>query len=706
MVFVESKKERYNTLIHPGIGVTLLFLFLFFHPVKAQEENPFYKKAQMLIGDFSSFHVHPIENKESVAKEIMELFIKNIDPYGMVLKETDIEQLKLQAPLLLQQIASGKNDGLTRAHNLYKKALLSNDSILESISKKPLNFKEKDSVTFLSPGEKTEYSDNMQVQARRILKQVKIQCLRKALIAADSAALNEEQFNKKAESFAKNVIIRLRTDLKTKIEHSEADAQQAMLNAIAMRHDPHSDFFTYEQNKSFQQDLSAHVESFGLTFSETEKGETAVGYVSPGGPAWMSNEINEGDRLVAITLGTKKITVEENEAEDIQQLLENTDEKTVEVELKKKNGLSKKIQLIKRKMESDENFVKGYVLKGHKLNLGYIALPSFYTEMDDPGQPGCANDVAKEILKLENDSIAGLIIDLRNNGGGSMLEAMNLAGIFVDEGPLFIYKAKNKKPQLMKDMNRGTVFKKPIIVLINEFSASASELFSNVVKDYNLGLIVGQTSYGKGTAQIVLPLDTNVLYNKGKNNTKKMDYIKVTNALFYRLNCSTHQGIGVIPDITFPSAMKLYAHFRENNSPHFIRPDSIQKKVIYTPKQPFPIEALKQKSLSRQSTSLDFKNFKQKSDSLMNFFNTPGRIALNQKGFSQYIKQIERISHTAEDAEKVKKSSIQAKNNSFDKKLYEINSNLKEFNEGILESISSDLFINEAFMILKDMVNQ
>ena len=109
--------------------------------------------------------------------------------------------------------------------------------------------------------------------------------------------------------------------------------------------------------------------------------------------------------------------------------------------------------------------------------------------MEENSLPGCANDVAKEILKLENDTISGLILDLRNNGGGSVKEAMNLAGIFIDEGPLFIIKEKNKRPGLIKDINRGSVFKKPVLVLINETSASASELFANIVKDYNLGVV-------------------------------------------------------------------------------------------------------------------------------------------------------------------------------------------------------------------------
>jgi len=359
--------------------------------------------------------------------------------------------------------------------------------------------------------------------------------------------------------------------------------------------------------------------------------------------------------------------------------------------------------LIKQKTVSEENTIKGYILKNNSNNIGYISLPSFYTDMLDGDSPGCANDVAKEILKLEGDTIKGLIIDLRNNGGGSMSEAMNLAGIFIDEGPLFIYKEKNKKPHLYKDFNRGSIFHKPIVVLINETSASASELFCNIVKDYNLGLVVGQTSYGKGSAQVVIPLDTNAL--KSEESMKKAtDFIKVTHAMFYRLNCTSHQGIGVIPDVVLPG-IPGYANYKENKEHYFLSAETIVKNVVYQPRPPIDMATVQQNSKVRVDNSADFKKLKLSSDSLLLFMNNTQKIVLKYNEFKQYKKTTEQLYQSFVSASKARTNVVKCVDNTFDNKITNVNEQKKEFNSKIRESIEEDIFINESFFIMNDLIS-
>jgi len=318
--------------------------------------------------------------------------------------------------------------------------------------------------------------------------------------------------------------------------------------------------------------------------------------------------------------------------------------------------------------------------------------------------PGCANDVAKEILKLEGDSINGLIIDLRNNGGGSMLEAMNLAGIFVDEGPLFIYKEKNKKPYLQKDINRGSIFKKPLVLMVNEISASASELFANIVKDYNIGIVVGQTTYGKGTAQHVLPLDTNALRFKS-SMTSVSDFIKITNGKFYRLNCSTHQGTGVAPDVVLPDSPG-YGMYKESQEAFYIEPDVIVKNVVYTPNPAIDRASLQQKSAARIAASADFRHYKQSADSMLAFLNQPQRVVLKFAGFKVYKQSTDKLYKSYEHAVRSENHQVDCLNNTFDRKISEVNEQTKEFNTKVREAIEKDIFINEAFYILNDLKQQ
>ncbi|MGZ3921800.1 MAG: carboxy terminal-processing peptidase, partial [Bacteroidia bacterium] len=313
----------------------------------------------------------------------------------------------------------------------------------------------------------------------------------------------------------------------------------------------------------------------------------------------------------------------------------------------------------------------------------------------------CANDVAKEIVKLEHDTIKGLIIDLRNNGGGSMQEAMNLAGIFVDEGPLFILKEKDKKPFIVKDINRGSLFKKPLVVMINETSASASELFSNIVKDYNIGLIVGQTSYGKGTAQNIIPLDTNALLTREPTS----DFIKITNSKFYRLNCTTHQGNGVTPDVELP-ALPAYSIYKENKEKFHLASDTIVKKVVYTPNPPVNLNSIKEKSSQRVKASDDFKRFCLSADSVSMLLSATQKVALKYPDYKKYKSQTNTLFTSFENAAKSKDPAIDCVNNTFDKQLSEVNEITKEFNDRILESIKKDIFIAETFNIINDLIRQ
>lgn len=668
------------------------------------QTSPFYVKANMLTGTFGVYHIKPIPLNETTSMDVVNLFIANLDNNGSILKESDVIALKKGGNQLFAQCASKKDEYIEGAHAIYKKALTTYDSILDAIATKTLSFTEKDTITFIPISIATYYSANIKNHTKRIEKFIKSRSLDRVLNTDSYKELSEEEFIVKARVFSKTIIANLKKNVLELIKNSYSTVESTLLNAMALRYDPHSNFFTETQNKEFNRQLSSSMESFGLRFDEDEDGITIISFVEPGGSAWMSNEINEGDLFVSLKLGGVKYTNEEITANDLQSKIDNTDEKKMALVIRKKSGLTKEVKLIKHKIASDENTVKGYIVGSGGFNIGYLSLPSFYTDSEDQNLPGCANDVAKEILKLEGDSIKGLIIDLRNNGGGSMREAMNLAGIFVDEGALFIYKESNKKPTLMKDINRGSIFKRPIIVLINEASASASELFSNIVKDYNLGLVVGQTSYGKGTAQIVIPLDTNQMRSNLRSD-KSTDYIKLTHGKFYRVNCSTHQGTGVVPDIELPSTPG-YSIYKESKEFFYLPPDSVSKKVAYMPNPPIAVAALRALSEKRVKASSDFKRYVQCSDSVNRFAYSNIKIPLSVKMYKANKDETDKLFNSFENALKAKQNVIHSRNNTFDKKLNEVSETIMEFNNRVLQSIQNDPFINESFLIFKDLINQ
>ena len=676
-------------------------LFCFVQLSSFSQSGSFSSKAQKLIGTFSVFHFKPIPINETTSSETVDLFVKDLDNIGIVLKQSDINGLQFDKAQLFNQVNANSEVYFKNAQAIYTKALVTVDSLLTLLSTKKINFTENDTARSLELNAKTFYSPSIKYHLKRLERNIKSRSFDRVVNTDSYEKLTETEFNDKAAEFSKTIIANFQKNIKEMLVEANKTVETDLLNAIALRHDPHSNYFNQEQNKEFTKQLSAQVESFGFYLSEDDDGNIKVVYIEPGGSAWTSNEVNEGDLFISVRIAGNVVTNDGNTAEDIQDKIDKTNENKLELTLKKQNGQLKTVKLIKQKTASVDNTVKGYVLKNKSGNVGYISLPSFYTDMEQNTAPGCANDVAKEILKLEGDSITGLIIDLRNNGGGSMLEAMNLAGIFVDEGPLFIYKEKNKKPSLVKDINRGSIFKKPLVVMINETSASASELFSNIVKDYNLGLVVGQTSYGKGTAQNVYPLDTNVLRVRNGMATAT-DFIKVTQAKFYRLNNSTHQGTGVVPDVVLPSSPG-YSIYKESKEAFFLESDVVTKNVVYTPNPVISVAGIQQKSAERIQKSTDFKRYKQSSDSIVDFLNNPPKLVLKFKEFKKYQEYSETLHNSYEKAIQSTSNDIKCLNNTFDKKITEVNEQTKEFNEKVRESIEKDLFINEAFYIINDL---
>lgn len=701
-----TRKGIFFALLPEILKTSLLYLFVCcfaFINLRSQTRS-FSYKAQKLIGTFSVYHLRPIQLNETTAAETADLFISELDNRGTVLKQSDVALLQNGKAQLFSQIAGYNDAYFKQALSVYLKALNSVDSILTVLSGKSLNFTENDTAIFLPLASKATYSSGLKSHARRLEKNIKFRCYERVFNIDGSDKFSEAEFNAKAKDVSKTIIANFQKKIRKEISEAEKTVESTLLNAIALRHDPHSNYFNKEQNTEFSKQLSAKVESFGLYLDEDDDGNITVAYIEPGGAAWMSNEINEGDLFVSLRTDMNTYTNEGYTAADIQEKLDNGSDPKAILVLKKKNGQEKTIRLLKQKTGSLDNSVKGYVLKGASGKTGYISLPSFYTDMENATMPGCANDVAKEILKLEGDSINGLIIDLRNNGGGSMQEAMNLAGIFVDEGPLFIYKEKTKKPYLLKDINRGSIFKKPLVVMVNEISASASELFANIVKDYNIGIVVGQTTYGKGTAQNILPLDTNALRFKS-SMTSVSDFIKITNGKFYRLNCSTHQGTGVVPDITMPDSPG-YGMYKENKEAFYIEPDVIVKNVVYTPNPAIDKASLQQKSAARLASSSDFLRYKQSADSMLAFLNQPQKVILKFASFKAYKQSTDRLYKSYEHAVRSGSHSVECLNNTFDQKISEVNEQSREFNSKVRELIEKNIFINEAFYILNDLKQQ
>lgn len=478
---------------------------------------------------------------------------------------------------------------------------------------------------------------------------------------------------------------------------------QIYVNALVMRFDPHSMVLSAKFMKRFVSDLSSQTQSFGFAFNRDRSGDIVVERIIPGGPAWKSGVLSNGDKIQAVSSsGSAMIDLSGRSFNEVYDLINGKSNK-ITVKIKKKNGRIVTGKLVKQKMSGDNKIMTSYLLDGKK-KIGYIGLPAFYTDWDTPGQLGCANDVAREIIKLQRDKIDGLILDLRDNSGGSVSEALNLAGLFIDEGPMMITVNKQGETAVIKDPSRGTVYDGPLTVLINSQSASASELTAAILKDYNRALIAGSRSFGKASMQEVVPVKRSVLTNPGQVSLKQVDsdFLKLTVSILYSASGESFQKSGVVPHVEIPEISDPDSE-REDNQKYSIIPPKINKTAKIEKLDDFNAASLAKKSRSRISDSARFEAIRKINDDRKS--EAAQSCSLNADKFAADFK---RIIFTEGDLYKsvfAKADDYSAKLNSQDTELSQIDSYLKDVSADKISSLNEDAVVDETYRITLDYIN-
>lgn len=544
----------------------------------AQVEVKTCEKIDKMLYLIRKLHIQPPVLDKTFSTAAMENYLFYLDPQCRSLYDADIKNLKS-----IQDRETEPTVIFCKSYeyllDVYEKRLKETDSLALSCKIRKYSWNKDDSVVFYDSF-KNAYPKDIAEKIKRLDEYVKLYTMRQL----DVADKLEKDFEfEKNENLKNKAILKLRKALDKKISAPNGIAsylEENLLQAIIATCDPHSDYFTVQLNKQFKESLSTTQEIYGFTFQENKEEHLEIAALAPGSPAWKSNSLNVGDQITKIKMQNKpEVDVSDYDGDEFNKLLDFATEKEMDMTVVKKSGEVVVAHLKKAVVKSEENTVNGYVLDG-KNPVGYISLPSFYTDFSQYTPNGCANDIAKEIAKLKEDNIRGLILDLRNNGGGSVEEAMNLAGIFVDAGPLFIQKVKDQKPYVMKDLNRGAIYTGPLVILINKASASASELLAMMLKTQQRAIIAGSTSFGKATGQIIVPLDTSYTLTgaSAKLYNEKNGYIKISVEKLYDLSGTTYQKDGVQPHIPIPDLWSnLYKGEKEYGNA--LSNDAIEKRV-------------------------------------------------------------------------------------------------------------------------------
>lgn len=546
---IVSKITKKTVLI---FGVIILTSFTFFKYVFDKNDVIF----ELLFGSLNQNHYSPLKIDDAFSEKVFELYIKRLDYNKKFLLQSDYDALARFRRDIDDQLLNQRHDFYARSIETYIKRLKEKENWNKELLAKPLDFtvNEEYEVDY----EKTTYAKSEADLKNEWRKMIKYQVLLRLddMLDRQEKAIEKKDTAYKVKSFDSLEVDARRKTLKANEDWfkrlnkvSPRDRFSTFANAITGAYDPHTEYFAPKEKKKFDQAMSGQFEGIGARL-QIKDGVLTISEIIVGSPSFKQGELKAGDQILKVAQGpAEPVDITNLEIDESIDLIKGKKGTEVRLTVKKTDNSIKVIPIIRDVIEIEETFAKSAVLE-NKNKIGYIYLPSFYTDFTRTGARGCSNDMRKEIEKLKKQNIKGLIIDLRDNGGGSLQEVVSMAGLFFPKGPVVQVQGKNSTRNVMEDRTPDVVWDGPLTIMINHNSASASEILAAAIQDYKRGIILGTPSFGKGTVQSFVDLDNFLLPQF--DTIKPVGQVKITQQKFYRINGGATQLKGVVPDVLLP----------------------------------------------------------------------------------------------------------------------------------------------------------
>jgi len=542
---------KFSKILSPVIAVILLAAPIFanakvyevddyIHPVSPAKEHA--KLSFVIAKQLQYQHYRQMILDDNLSSKVFDAFLKSLDPNRTFFLASDIKNFEKFRYQIDNNFRRGELKNAFAVFNLYQKRhsarlvyslnILENDFDKLDFSKNEELIIERDELAW--PANEKEQND----LSRRQLKNI--------IISFKLAGKEDKEIQELLIKRYKNQLNRIK-------QTNNEDAFRLYMNALAESYDPHTQYFSPRVSENFDIKMSLSLEGIGAML-QAEDGHTKVKRLVPAGPAEKAGQLKAGDRIVGVGQGVdgEMVDVIGWRLDDVVQLIRGKKGTTVRLELipqkSKDEHKTKTIQIVRNTVKLEEQAAQKEIIKvtssGKEQKIGVIDIPAFYIDFKaaqagDPDYKSTTRDVKKLIKELKKDNIDGLVIDLRNNGGGSLQEVNSLVGLFINSGPTVQVKAADGRIAQLNDESDEVIYQGPLAVLVNRLSASASEIFAGAIQDYNRGLIIGNQTFGKGTVQALQQLDQGQL--------------KLTHAKFYRISGDSTQNLGVIPDLIFPA---------------------------------------------------------------------------------------------------------------------------------------------------------
>jgi carboxyl-terminal processing protease len=734
---MQFMKRNYKALLVVlTLSVALLGFSLF--PSK-KESDP--EKDKLLI-ELLTFviekgHYNPATIDDSFSKGVYKDYLNALDPSKRFFLQSDIDEFAKYETQIDDQILNKDLSFFDLTYTRLMKRMEESKSYYKEALSQPFDYKKDES--FNADYEHMPFAKSVKELKERWRLQVKLSALSSLVekqklqedLAKDSKKTIEERLKEYKESLGESSTPELeakfvenakkkQSEAPKSYEQLEKETRESTLsslndnfnfikdldredwfsiyvNAIASRFDPHTSYFGPSEKERFDLSMSGKLEGIGARLQK-KNDFTEISELISGGPAWRGKQLESGDIILKVAQGdAEPVDVVGMRLDDVVKKIKGPKGTEVRLTVKKTDGTIKVITIIRDEVEIEETYVKSSVVEKDGFKYGIIYLPKFYIDFEDQNSRDAGKDVAIEVERLKKEGVQGIVMDVRDNGGGSLKTVVDIAGLFIEQGPIVQIKSAAGKKEVLYDRDSKVQWDGPLVVMINEFSASASEILAAAIQDYKRGVVIGsKQSYGKGTVQNVIDLNQFV---RG-STYGDLGALKTTTQKFYRINGGSTQLEGVKSDIAIPDR---YAYLKMgerdiDNAMPWDKIDAADYKV-WDKQNNFDLAISKSKTRMSNNPQLQLIDDNAK---WLDERNKENVYSLNIDKFKAEQKALE-------EKNKKYKPIVDYKNSfDFNSLPYEVESMkndpvLKEKRDRWHESLSKDIYIEEAIHILNDL---
>jgi carboxyl-terminal processing protease len=667
-----------------------------------------YEQILKLVGEMMiQAHYSPQDINDAFSKKVFKKFMGDIDPEKNMFLASDVETLQKKYDTKIDDEIKGSTvEYFLAAGKTFNQRMEEVAVIYKNVLDKPFDFTIDEEVV-LDP-DKLNYPVTDAERRERWRKKLKFMTLERYVESLDLREKNKGKENfvvktdAELEKEAREKVKRLmdRTFERFRFKFSDDDKFNVFVNAITTTMDPHSEFFPPVDKRYFDEEMSGRFYGIGASL-QYDDGNIKVGSILTGSPAAKSGELQQGDVIQKVAQGKEEPTdLTGFVVTDAVKLIRGKKGTEVRLTVKKADGTIKVITLIRDEIVQDETFARSAIVKNGNAKIGYIFLPEFYADFEHANGNRSYIDVAKEVTKLKEEQVDGIVIDLRNNGGGSLYDVVQMAGLFIEEGPIVQVKDRDNKPSILKDKDRSVLYTGPLAVMVNEFSASASEIFAAAIQDYGRGVIIGSTStYGKGTVQRNIGLDPETGFSMSNSD---LGTVKLTLQKFYRINGGSTQLRGVSSDIVLPDTRE-YLKLREKDDEDALPWDEINKSPYSGWNAGYDLKTIQQLAAQRLDTDPTFKLIKENTEWL-----AKQNDKISSLNVDKYRKDqaAQRSTFTQLEALLKLKGEIDITALKGEENRWAEDKNKQERFNLWLKSLSKDIYLDQAVKVVNDIIGQ